>query len=433
MTDVLNEASCSIQKPWREVPAAGIYCVDLSDSSVARNNVLHELVCYPWLKPCSSEPIERRVVPTADATTLCDAASALEQAWGGVTVRRAQLGVVAPLGFFNTALPCVIDATTTSCDQSVEDVATGLRVDGLGGRLPEGCTVGDELTRLCIVTSHQARARSATSHDTHVPSVSRDTHASVVSHDTHVPPVSHDTHAAVVSHDTHVPSMSHDTCAPAVSHEMRAPPVSQTVTTSCTNTDHTTNTIAPAVPSTAGHVVTTNPMEGAASSLTKWATQRQWELSKKLLDFLSEAVRLRVQLQASRCHQCLSQVLCEGRESGDRPNGLSFVDAPVAVRAGTSVSMHGDDSPANSIAVSREGDNHGSHHHGNVDDYPVGETTEDLTLHHTSSVPRQTDNGSDQSRRPDSNRPEVRCRHARVSVLFSGGIDSLVLAALADR
>ena len=196
------------------------------------------------------------------------------------------------------------------------------------------------------------------------------------------------------------------------------------------------STVAPSEASNAVPV-TTNPTEDAAASLMKWATQRQWELSEKLLDFLSEAVRLRVRLQASRCHRCLTQELCKGREGGDPVNGVSFVDAPVAscaVSSDTSVSTHGDDSRANSIAVPGEGDNR-----GNIDDYPVDDTTEDPTLHRTSfahrpPLPGETpDNRTHQYRCLDANRPDVQCRHARVSVLFSGGIDSLVIAALADR
>ena len=391
MTDVLNKESYFIQKPWREVPAAGIYCVDVSNSSVAtRDNILHDIVCYPWLKPCTREPSERKVVVAADDATLCDAASALEQAWGGVTVRRSKLGVVAPLGIFNTALPCGIGITPKSTGQSVDDAGTGSCANRLESRLGEECVIGDEITGSCILTSQETHARST----------------------------SHDVHGPVVSCGTRAPSMT------------------QTAMTSCINTDRHDTTVAPSVSSSAGYL-TTNPTEGAASSLMKWATQRQWELSEKLLNFLSEAVRLRVQLQASRCHRCLTQELCKGREGGDRPNGLSFVDAPVAscaVSSDTSVSTHGDDSRANSFAVPGDGDNH-----GNIDDYPIDDTTEDPTLHRTSfahrpALPGETpDTRTHQSRCLDANRPDVQCRHARVSVLFSGGIDSLVIAALADR
>ena len=197
------------------MPAAGIYCIDLSNGSVATSdNVLHELVCYPWLKPCTCEPGECRVVAARDDAALCDAAGTMEQAWGGVTLRRAQLGVVAPLGFFNTDLPCGIGTTSTSVDQSVDDTVTGSCTNGLEGRLREGCVLGDELTCSCILTSLETHSRST-------------------SHDAHAPAVSHDTRAQSASHDMHAQSVSHDS---------QAMSISQTVKTSCTDRRATTLT-----------------------------------------------------------------------------------------------------------------------------------------------------------------------------------------------
>ena len=378
------------------------------------------------------------MVDASDAVPFCEATKGLEQRWGGVPVRGAQLGVVAPLGSFNTTLPDgpdEISVTTASSDQSVDGVVSAVSevdISGHEGRSTRGC-MGSE------VVSDSSR------------------------------------------------SAGDWTCPSSLDTQARSAPQQQCVTTSGANIDSSpcpdrTETIT--TPSDSH--VTKVQANGATVPLLKWATERQWELSQKLLHVLMEAVRVRVQLQASRCHHCLAQDLhenCESETVLDAVSSINVSDTPPMTKStlisGSFVPIDSDSSQSDSTPLSTEqlqGDgNHGNHPHDNTGGYTGVAKATDPTKSiasrcipsvHQPTLPRETNyvtnqfyshcnsyqdvhcshgnsdqdvhHGHDNSDQDvqcgyGNSDQAIHCGHARVAVLFSGGIDSLVLAALADR
>ncbi|KAK2194122.1 hypothetical protein NP493_2g09055 [Ridgeia piscesae] len=245
----LSSVSLDPLRPWTELPAVGVYTVHFGDTCVStRNDVLHEILCYPWMTPLGPPCApgggvsKGHVVDVADAVPVSGDTCLQDQDWGGVPMRWAQVGIIAPLGVFNTTLPGSLDEMSTGVAHSDH---RGEEVDMTG----HGCRWGGEGD---VVSDHSRCPGDGTRSRV-------------------------DTDSSVCQGRT------------------------ETITaSSASNSDSHVGREAP---------------EGASVSLLKCATERQLGLSQKLLDVLSEAVRVRVQLQASRCHQCLAQDLREDRES----------------------------------------------------------------------------------------------------------------------
>ena len=352
-----------------------------------RNDVLHEILCYPWMTPLGPPCApgggvsKGHVVDVADAVPVSGDTCLQDQDWGGVPMRWAQLGIIAPLGVFNTTLPGSLDEMSTGVAHSDH---RGEEVDMTG----HGCRWGGEGD---VVSDHSRCPGDGTRSRV-------------------------DTDSSVCQGRT------------------------ETITaSSASNSD--------------SHVGRETP-EGASVSLLKCATERQLGLSQKLLDVLSEAVRVRVQLQASRCHQCLAQDLREDRESDVALDRISLnttdtspdtsPTAETCELSNSAVSTH--NSASNSDNTAHQTTEHlhdnrirGNHCHDNTDGHccVAMATIASSCIHQSPREMNKTtgefcNHGNGPQDIPHSH-DDIHCGHARVAVLFSGGIDSLVIAALADR
>ena len=139
---------------------------------------------------------------------------------------------------------------------------------------------------------------------------------------------------------------------------------------------------------------------GAASNISvgdmdimKVASEELVQLADKLIEVLGEAVRVRVREQADECDVCLKE------------------------RMKTYNLCH-QSSPENSLNA-EPGQSDGELHDG----ISSVKLTEGERLMERGSPRPENESAADKSV----------CSHARTAVLFSGGIDSLVLTALADR
>ena len=148
--------------------------------------------------------------------------------------------------------------------------------------------------------------------------------------------------------------------------------------------------------------------------LTDLATATQIELAHRLIDTLSEAVRKRVVAQADVCGLCLhSRIIAMTDTHGcDKTNEvaktatshhpMTELRTPLSETLGSTIPVPSADQ---------------------VSKFPQRDKEMDSSSHTECFGPVQI---------VDSLTSGC-CDHARVSVLFSGGIDSLVVAALADR
>ena len=374
----------------------GIYTVHFSDTCVStRNDVLHEILCYPWMTPpgppCApgGGVSKGGVVEVADAVPFSGDTCLQDQDWGGVPVRWAQLGIVAPLGVFNTTLPGSLDKTSADSGHRGEDVDMSGHDCRWGG---EGDMVSDRSRCLGDGTRSSIRTLSPD------PQAQSNVKACCV-----------DNHS----------SACHDR--------------TETITaSSASNSD--------------SHVGKETP-EGAFMSLSKCATERQLGLSRKLLDVLSEAVRVRVQLQASRCHQCLARDLREDRESEAALDRVSLNTTDTSPTAETreisnsavSTFHSGSNTAHQTTEHSHDNRNHGNHCHDNTDGYrrvAMARIASSCIHRSPREMNKTTGEFCNHGNGPQDiarSHDDSHCGHARVAVLFSGGIDSLVIAALTDR
>ena len=168
----------------------------------------------------------------------------------------------------------------------------------------------------------------------------------------------------------------------------------------------------------------------ACRQLLALVTGRQVRLSERLEAVLGAAVRRRVMLQAAVCGRCL-------RRDADGRVAESVTGSVTGSVSGLS------NTPT---ALGERTEQHPSSHHAAElvanSSFLATETLNLTRRHHREQTAGRTfvENGSpggrhdDVSCRPGEHHQRAQtCGHARVAVLFSGGIDSLVIAALAHR
>ncbi len=145
-------------------------------------------------------------------------------------------------------------------------------------------------------------------------------------------------------------------------------------------------------------------------------SQRQMQLAQQLIDVLGEAVRLRVKHQAGLCSNCLQAKLLS-RKCNNSSQEISQTMANEISHSSNQVSKP----QCNSVTSQKNVSSHLSQASGrDISNFSHEEPPAEL-----SSV---TDIGDGSSQNQEGG-----CTHATVAVLFSGGIDCLVIAALADR
>lgn len=130
--------------------------------------------------------------------------------------------------------------------------------------------------------------------------------------------------------------------------------------------------------------------------ISQVACREMQELAGQLLQVLGEAVRVRVQAQSNLCSQCIKNRILAATKLSQAPE----------------LSAHRD----NITWTDRK---------NNVNDSHNIAATNNISTCREDSRLADVVNGDKDGHLP--------CGHCRVAVLYSGGIDSLVIAALADR
>ena len=162
-------------------------------------------------------------------------------------------------------------------------------------------------------------------------------------------------------------------------------------------------------------------------TLQKLASHDQLLLSEELIKVLSQAVKLRVENQSHLCHNCITFEL----QSQKNTSGLQAQSCASAAATTDYKEPSSDGTSASCLDMSNET----IRDCGKTVDFSLGSHVKTVGFDIKKANNQHNDGGI-------VNKSVValpllssgaRCGHARVGILYSGGIDSLVLAALADK
>lgn len=207
--------------------------------------------------------------------------------------------------------------------------------------------------------------------------------------------------------------------------------------------------------------------------LLRWATTEQLRLAEELQKVLGDAVKVRVKCQSQYCNGCMRVYLerttdsswkNEKRNSDPNPHALFQVGSDICTDKCETITGSYSNPPiertfcCTGVSFNREcfnvGDDNnetnecpgGSSVIGNSRCVTRNEPSRDRNCHQCGyicpKVPGEIGKCTSVDRvklHPLVNAADVagpdlvKCRHAKVAILFSGGVDSLVIAALADK
>lgn len=208
--------------------------------------------------------------------------------------------------------------------------------------------------------------------------------------------------------------------------------------------------------------------------LLRWATAEQLRLAEALKKILGDAVRVRVKCQSQFCNECMRVCLERTKESSwknEKPDSESHASFQVGTDVYTDkheIITGGYSKPpiertfcCNGVGFSEKIANIGDDNHetdgGPGDSSGIGrfDNSHRITRNEPSRDRNCRQCGYNCPKVPDevgkytsvdvanlcpsvfaadvAGMGSVKCRHAKVAILFSGGVDSLVIAALADK